>query len=100
MKILKRRPVAKFYYKGHHSHPVRRTVLLVRNTSTYLFGFEIRAGNETFSLKTASIKRYNKSKIAKVGDYCRIKEKKKYQDTSATQTTLERLELLEVINNS
>lgn len=100
MSILKTLPVAKFFYQGNHSHPIRRTVLLVQNRATYLLGYEIRAGNEVFDINTASLKKYKKSKIAKVGDYCRLRNQRKYHNTPANQSTLVRMNLLEVINNA
>lgn len=100
MKVLRKKPVAKFFYQGNHSHPVRRTVILDQNTSEYISGYEIRSGNDVFTLQDAPYKKYIKSKIARVGDYSRIRRTKKYMNISADTTTLERLELLEVINNS
>jgi len=99
MNILKSLPVAKFFYQGNHTHPVRRTVLLVENTPKYLLGYEIRAGNEIFDLQTASLKRYNKSGIAKIGDYSRLRNRKNSRNLPANQTTLVRMELRDVINN-
>jgi hypothetical protein len=31
-KPVARLPVAKFYYQGNHTHPVRRTVLIIEDT--------------------------------------------------------------------
>ncbi len=98
--LLKTKPVAKFFYKGSHSHPVRRTVLLDTVTSTHIGGYEIRCGNETFSLQDAPYRSYSRNKIAKSGDYCRIKRTRKYKNLSDSHTTLERMELVDVINNS
>jgi len=57
-------PVAKFYYKGTHSHPVRRTVIVVKSNPSTLTGYELREGAKTRSLKKAPVKTYNKTKIA------------------------------------
>lgn len=100
MKVLRKKPIAKFFYQGNHSHPIRRTVILDKNTTDYIAGYEIRSGNDVFTLQEAPYKQYSKAKIARAGDYCRIRRTKKYQNVSADTTTLERLELLEVINNS
>lgn len=43
-------PVAKFYYQGNHSHPVRRTVLIVEETKDQFKGYEIREGRTTRAL--------------------------------------------------
>lgn len=57
-------PVAKFWYQGHHTHPVRRTVLIVKTTPTMIVGYELRDGNTVRTLKKAPIKSYRKDKIA------------------------------------
>ena len=30
-KLVVEKPVARFFYKGHHSHPIRRTVLIIED---------------------------------------------------------------------
>lgn len=57
-------PVAKFYYKGSHSHPVRRTIIVVKSSCSTLTGYELREGVKTRSLKKAPVKTYIKDKIA------------------------------------
>lgn len=61
---IKKEPVAKFYYKGHHSHPVRRTVIVIHSTSSSITGYELREGSTVRSLANAPIKTYKKAKIA------------------------------------
>jgi hypothetical protein len=63
---IKTLPVARFFYKGNHTHPVRRTVVLIEATTTYLVGFELREGSEIRPLRKAPIKRYNRDRIAKI----------------------------------
>lgn len=55
---------AKFWYKGSHSHPVRRTVLIKSMSETYIEGYELREGNRVRSLSKASLKKYCRKKIA------------------------------------
>lgn len=62
--IARKKPVAKFYYKGHHSHPVRRTILVVKSTPKIIVGYELREGNLKHKLKDAPVKSFRRDKIA------------------------------------
>lgn len=62
--LNKKNRYAKFWYKGSHSHPVRRTVLIKNMTDTYIEGFELREGNRVRKLSKASLKKYCRTKIA------------------------------------
>ena len=63
--LVRNKPVAKFFYQGNHTHPVRRTVLIIENTSKLIVGYELREGNDIRSVKNAPIKSYRKDRIAK-----------------------------------
>jgi hypothetical protein len=84
-------PVARFWYKGNHTHPVRRTVLVTESTKTYIKGYELRDGNIVRTASKAPIKTYTRSKIAK-GLNLRNKQK-----TNLTKTTLVRRPLMNLI---
>jgi hypothetical protein len=58
-------PVARFWYKGNHTHPVRRTVLVIESNKNFIRGYELRDGNMVRVASKAPIKTYNRSKIAK-----------------------------------
>jgi hypothetical protein len=58
-------PVARFWYKGNHTHPVRRTVLVTESTKTHIKGYELRDGNVVRTASKSPIKTYIRSKIAK-----------------------------------
>ena len=62
--FVRQRPVARFYYKGHHSHPIRRTVLVISTSTSYIVGYEVREGSITRKPSLAPIKSYLKKKIA------------------------------------
>ncbi len=60
-------PVARFYYRGRsHTHPVRRTVLLIESTPTHLRGYEVREGTIVRNFNKAPIKSFKRNAIAKV----------------------------------
>jgi hypothetical protein len=61
--VVRNRPVAKFRYKGNHSKPVRREVILTDITRGCLTGYEIREGNTTRPLGKKVIKSYNRDEI-------------------------------------
>ena len=63
--IVNRLPVAKFWYKGTHTHPVRRTVLVIEQTKTFIRGYELREGRNLRTGTKAPIKTYLIRKIAK-----------------------------------
>ena len=65
-KLVNTHPVARFYYKGGHSHPVRRTVLLTETSDTHIVGYEVRSGSIIHTPDAAPVKSYLRSKIAKV----------------------------------
>lgn len=62
--IVKSRPVARFYYQGNHTHPVRRTVLLIESTSQFIRGYEIREGATVRNFAEAPVKSYRRDRIA------------------------------------
>jgi hypothetical protein len=65
--VVRNQPVAKFFYKGRsHSHPVRRTVILIESTNRYLRGYELREGANARTFNKAPIKTYSKDRIAKI----------------------------------
>ncbi len=72
--IRKKNPVARFFYKGsNHSHPVRRTILVICNNKDIITGYEIRNGDTVVSLEDAPIKSYRKDRIPNFGDYWRLR---------------------------
>ena len=88
--LTKTNPVLRFWYQGaSHSHPVRRTVLKIRETPKYITGYEVRVGRDTASVTNAPIKTYLKDKIIRYGDFCRTREAKRNQGL-AEVTTLRR----------
>ncbi len=63
-KPIRNQPFYKFYYKGDHSHPVQRTVLVVTLTRDLVTGYELREGNIARTIDTAPIKSYRRDRIA------------------------------------
>ena len=61
--ILRNKPVAKFRYKGTHSKPVRRTVLLTALERNVITGYEIREGNEVRNPEECAIKSFSRDSI-------------------------------------
>ena len=92
---VRNRPVAKFFYKGTHSHPVRRTVLIIENMPNYIRGYELREGSETRSLKDAPIKTYRKSRIA-TQKQCRPCKSR----TRDEVTTFQRMSVIDLLKTS
>jgi len=63
--VIRNKPVAKFFYEGtSHSHPVRRTVVLIEDNPKYFCGFELREGSKVRLPGNAPIKSYSKKNIA------------------------------------
>jgi len=95
--VLKKEPVARFYYKGHHSHPVQRTILVIEETKDVIKGYELRAGSEVRPFKKAPVRGYRKDKIALVKQ-CGKRLRHRMPKNTHVSTTLERKELLDLID--
>jgi hypothetical protein len=91
---VKNNPVARFYYKGSHTHPVRRTVLVIESTDTLIKGYELREGNEVRTASQAPIKTFKRSKIAK-GSSLRIGSP--FREKSPNKSTLIRKTIMDLI---
>ena len=94
--ITKNLPVARFYYKGNHSHPVKRTVLIIESNEKWFKGYELREGSETRSFAGAPVKTYSRSKVARLAN-CRFK--KEVKKTELNKSTLRRTTLIDLITN-
>jgi hypothetical protein len=95
-KLTKNSPVAKFWYKGTHSHPVKRTVLVIESDRYVLTGYEIREGAEIRKLPKAPIKSYRRDRIAR-GRNLRLESPQRKQ--CPTKSTLVRKQILDIIEN-
>jgi hypothetical protein len=95
--IVRNLPVARFYYAGSHSHPIRRTVLVIENHRTYFKGYELREGNIVRTATTkAPVKTYSKKSIALIGQ-CGRRLRKRVPVAWHKQTTFERQGLLDLV---
>lgn len=63
--LVRNTPVARFWYKGTHTHPVRRTVLVIEQTREYIRGYEIREGRNIRTAAKAPVKTYRRERIAR-----------------------------------
>lgn len=96
--IVQKYPVARFYYKGNHSHPVRRTILIISNDDMHITGYELREGSTERSFAKAPVKSYEKSKIAKYKN-CDRKVKRRIPLYSLNKTTFKRCRLIDLVIN-
>jgi hypothetical protein len=94
--VVRKLPVARFYYQGNHTHPIRRTILIIESDRKYLKGYELRCGKKVRTRQEAPIRTYLKSEIAKFGDYSRLRNSKKNAGRAATESTLVRTSLKEL----
>ncbi len=94
--IVRNTPVARFWYKGTHTHPVRRTVLVIESTKEYIRGYELREGRTVRTAAKAPVKTYRRDRIAR-GASLRVDSpiRKLYPQKS----TLVRKTLLDVIES-
>ena len=93
--LVENYPVARFWYKGTHTHPVRRTVLVTESTKTHLSGYELRDGNIVRQAINAPVKTYIRKKIAK-GRNLRARQK---SVINLSKTTLVRKSLMSLIES-
>lgn len=99
-RLVQTLPVAKFWYPDNrHRHPVRRTILITNETTTHLVGYELRRGNTVRTYKEAIsggfMQSYQKMSVTRYGQYCRLRETKRYK--SPGQTTMRRLDLFGLV---
>lgn len=94
--LVSKLPVARFYYKGNHTHPVRRTVLVIEERDNLIIGYEFREGTtiRTMDEALASVKSYRKDRIAKWGDYSRLRMSHKTFMRRPNETTLQRSSIM------
>lgn len=98
--FYKKRPVARFFYQGSHTHPVRRTIIIINQTPNIIVGYEVREGAITRNVKNAPVKSYKKSLIAKVKQIdTRCSLRKKAEGEQLNKTTLIRENLADFIKN-
>jgi len=94
------RPVARFFYKGNHTHPVRRTIIIIESDDKKITGYELREGSRVRSCKNAPIKSYRRDRIAKIGqiDKRRVLRRNYWiKPNGLRSTTLVRSSLKELI---
>lgn len=99
-KFLRTNPVAKFYYQGDHTHPVRRTVVIIENGVETFTGYELREGSKVREFKHAPIKTYRKDRIARVAQIDNRRAlRREATEAVLNRSTLSRLSLQELVRN-
>jgi hypothetical protein len=88
--MVERKPVARFFYQGSHTHPIRRTVLLLKETADTFTGYELRCGRTVRALHQAPIRTYRKTEIARYSDYSRLRQTARSRLISEKKSTLVR----------
>jgi len=95
--LVRNLPVARFYYQGHHTHPVRRVVAITNETRTTFTGYELREGSE---LRTGDlpVKTFRKDRVAEIGQIDKRRVlRRKTPKRNQTQTTLSRSNLQSLV---
>jgi hypothetical protein len=98
-KLVRNLPVLRFFYQGEsHTHPVRRVVAVISETSTTYTGYELREGS-VVRTQDLPVKSYRKDRIANIGqiDKRRVLRrktpKKRYGETTLSRSSLQSLVL-------
>jgi len=95
-KLAKNVPVAKFWYKGTHSHPVKRTVLVIESDRYVLTGYEIREGADIRKLSKAPIKSYRRDRIARGRN---LRQESQLRQIAPEKSTLVRKQIIDLVEN-
>jgi hypothetical protein len=96
--VVRNQPVARFFYKGNsHTHPVRRTVVLIESKPKYFRGYELREGAETRTFGQAPIKSFSKKKIARIGEIDRRRKLRAEAGDDLNRSTLERAGFVDLV---
>ena len=96
-KFVNTRPVARFFYKGDHTHPVRRTIVLIETTDQLITGYEIREGSTVRDFRNAPVKSFRRDRIAIVGELDKRRVLTKKMDLN--KTTLRRYPLNDLLRH-
>jgi hypothetical protein len=96
--VVRNLPVARFYYQGHHTHPVRRTVIVTELTAKLIKGYEVREGSTTRTLANAPVKSFSRDKIAMISQ-CGKRLRKRAPKQNHENSTLTRDGLLNILTN-
>jgi hypothetical protein len=89
-------PVARFWYKGNHSHPVRRTILVTTQDKNSITGYELREGSKIRPAKYAPVKTFTRSKIAKTNN---LRQDNPLRKKGQIKSTLVRKPLIDLIES-
>ena len=89
---VRNQPVARFFYRGKHTHPVRRTVVIVENNHTTFTGYELREGMKVRpTVDKAPMKSFRKDRVALIGEIDKRRKLRKITPRSRqNQTTFTR----------
>lgn len=96
--LVKNLPVLRCYYPGGHSHPVRRTGLIIESNDTHIVVYELREGNIVRSFEDAPVKTYRRDKIARLKQ-CGRRLRNRTPKEKLNTTSLKRTSLLDLIRN-
>lgn len=94
--IVRNLPVAKFWYKGTHTHPVRRTVLVTDSNRDFIRGYELREGNIERAASKAPVKTYRRAKIARGVS---LRAENPIRKMAPKKSTLQRKQLFDIIES-
>lgn len=95
--LVEKTPIVRCYYQGqHHTHPVQRTMAVIHEDDNVITGYEFRCGREVRTVAEAKncIRSYRKDKIAKYGDYIRLRATRSTLMKDPNETTLSRESIL------
>lgn len=100
-KLMSNKPLARFFYQGGHTHPVRRTVVLTSETKDTFTGYELREGGVTRTNKQALgfHKTYQKDEISRWGDCKRIQMSSNGWWRDPRSSTLERSSIISLFRD-
>lgn len=97
---VKKRPIAKFFYRGNHSHPVRRTVVVTEMTDEMLTGYELREGRQVRAVAEAPLKSFRRDRIAKIQQLDRRRKlRRQTAPEEQSKTTLKRESLMDLLGH-
>ena len=99
--LVRNMPVARFFYQGKHTHPVRRTVLIVENNGKTFTGYELREGTTVrTTLDKAPVKSFRKDRIAEIRQIDgRRKLRRETPQRKQAQTTFARSDLSSLVTD-
>ena len=99
--LVKTQPIAKFWYKGSHTHPMLKVGLVIkeRTNATMITMYVLKDGKQTFKPEDAPVRAFRRDKIAKYYSLrAPVRQRLGVNEQQLHMSTLERHEISDLMS--